>query len=107
MDLLRYKIPSQRPSQLQTPQWDVHSDFVIRLIFIPLLQGTAAEISVWLHLLANGIVWMAPQAVQTGVRKQLMAALASLPATYLPGSTAEQPVSFFHPLCRVVPAAAV
>lgn len=67
------------------------SESVCGLYFV---QGTAAEVSLHLHLLANGLVWVAPEAARPGMRKSLMAGLSNLPETYLPGSTAERPVSF-------------
>ncbi len=37
-----------------------------------------------LHLLAGGLIWLAPSAAQPGVRPRLMQRLAGLPGAHLP-----------------------
>ena len=61
---------------------------------LPWGQGTAAEVAVRLHLLAGGLIWLAPSAAQPGARPRLMQRLASLPGAHLPdGSSAAQDAS--------------
>lgn len=60
------------------------------------LQGASAEVSMGLHLLAGGLVWLVPLGGPVHWRAELVNRLSRLPETFLPdvpSSAPEQEVS--------------
>ena len=56
----------------------------LQLLALHVLQGTAAEVALGLHLLAGGLIWLAPSTAKSGLRAGLMRRLAALPGAHLP-----------------------